>query len=476
MLLSELIPGYSSQPNPTLNGLCEDSRRVAAGDGYVALGGASFDGHGFAASAIDNGAVAVLAERQIDGVSVPVCVVPELVSRRSELAGRVFGNPSREMSLVGVTGTNGKSSVAHYIAQLSQLLGERCGYMGTVGWGDINALADAELTTVDACLVQQRLRHMADSGAQRVAMEVSSHALVQHRVAAVDFDTAIFTNLSRDHLDFHKTLEQYAAAKERLFQFASLQRIITNVDDSIGRQIGERATDNLAVLTYGAESAAITWRNVRAHAQGFSGQWHTAWGQAALELPLLGRFALPNVAAAMAVFLGEGFALDRVVDAAARLQTVPGRMENFVTPAGVNLVVDFAHTPDALHKAAQSLREHCAGRLILVFGCGGDRDRGKRAEMGAIGRELADELWLTNDNPRSEDPQGIVADIMEGAGKQAHVCLDRAQAITQALASAHATDMVLVAGKGHETYQEIGGERLNYSDRVLAARLAGGRD
>ena len=489
MRLSKLITNYTSQPDPSLTGLCEDSRRVVAGDGYIALSGATHDGHGFAANAVGQGAVAVLAERAIDDVSVPVCVVPQLSRRRSELAAQVFGHPSRDLSVVGITGTNGKSSVAHYIAQLGQLLGERSGFMGTLGWGDIESLHEAELTTVDACLVQQRLREMADSGARRVAMEVSSHALVQHRVAAVEFDTAIFTNLSRDHLDFHETLEQYAAAKEQLFRFPTLQRIITNVDDPLGRQIGERATAaessggnkpagaiKPGVLTYGAESASISWRGVRAHATGFSGQWHTAWGPAPLELPLLGRFALSNVAAAMAVFLGEGVALEHVVDAAERLQTVPGRMENFVTPAGVNLVVDFAHTPDALLKAAQSLREHCSGRLILVFGCGGDRDRGKRAEMGAIGRDLADEVWLTNDNPRSEDPQRIVADILGGAGDNARVCLDREQAIGQALAGAGEADMVLVAGKGHEAYQDIGGERHNYSDRVLAARLAGGHD
>lgn len=480
LALADLVQGYAQAPSSKtqVDGLVEDSRQVVPGNGYLALQGAANDGHAYAPDAIANGAVAILAERALDDLSVPVCVVPNLMQQRSALAARAYGDASARLNSVAVTGTNGKTSVAHYLAQLTQMLGERCGYLGTIGWGELPNLSAVKLTTADACSVQQRLSSLAQSGCQRVAMEVSSHALVQQRVAAVEFDSALFTNLSRDHLDYHGSMEDYAAAKCSLFDFASLQRIVTNVDDACGRAIGEQAAQGPAsVWTYGASAASVSWRDVEVQADGFAGSWHTAWGDAPLRLPLLGRFAIANVAAALTLLLAEGFPLEQLARCCAQLNTVPGRMEYFANTQGAAVVVDFAHTPDALQQAATSLREHCHGELRIVFGCGGDRDRGKRAQMGQVAAAVADQLWLTDDNPRSEDPAQIVADIQTGlpqsltsaAGVQ--VCHDREQAIAAALVGTKVGDIVLVAGKGHEDYQERDGQRSVFSDRDCVRKL-----
>lgn len=480
LALEELVQGYARPPAQSVlvDGLVEDSRQVVPGNGYLALQGAANDGHAFAPDAVAQGAVVVLAERAIDDLNVPVCVVPDLMQQRSALAARAFGDASATLNSVAVTGTNGKTSVAHYIAQLTHLLGERCGYMGTLGWGELPKLAEAKLTTVDACSVQQRLSHLQHSGCTRVAMEVSSHALVQDRVAAVQFDSALFTNLSRDHLDYHGSMESYAAAKRQLFDFPCLQRIVTNVDDACGRAIGEAHAQGAArVWTYGSDSASVSWRDVQVRGDGFSGRWHTAWGDAPLRLPLLGRFSIANVAAAMTLLLAEGYPLATLADSCAQLTTVPGRMEYFANPEGAAVVVDFAHTPDALLQATASLREHCAGNLHLVFGCGGDRDRGKRAQMGQAAANGADRLWITDDNPRTEDPEQIVADILTGlppsaeAAGRVQICHDREQAIAAALLDTRPQDIVLVAGKGHESYQDRDGERIRYSDQACVRRL-----
>jgi UDP-N-acetylmuramoyl-L-alanyl-D-glutamate--2,6-diaminopimelate ligase len=477
LALAELVQGYAQAPAATVrvDGLVEDSRQVVPGNGYVALQGAANDGHAFAPNAVANGAVVVLAERAIHDLPVPVCVVPGLMQQRSALAARAYGDASARLNSVAVTGTNGKTSVAHYLAQLTQMLGERCGYMGTLGWGELPNLAAVKLTTSDACSVQERLASIAQAGCQRVAMEVSSHALVQQRVAAVQFDSALFTNLSRDHLDYHGSMEDYAAAKRSLFDFACLQRIVTNVDDACGRTIGEeRAQGPARIWTYGSNTASVSWRDIEVRTDGFVGRWHTAWGDASLHVPLLGRFAIANVAAAMTLLLAEGWPLAALAQGCGRLTTVPGRMEYFSNAQGAAVVVDFAHTPDALQQAASSLREHCHGELRIVFGCGGDRDRGKRAQMGQAAAANADRLWITDDNPRSEDPAQIVADILTGipqAADRVQVCHEREQAIAAALVGTQAGDVVLVAGKGHEAYQDRDGHRTTYSDQDCVRRL-----
>ena len=480
LALTDLLQGHAPLPQAqvSVDGLVEDSRQVVPGNGYLALRGAANDGHAFAPAAVANGAVAVLAERAIQDLPVPVCVVPDLMQKRSALAARAYGDASAGLNAVAVTGTNGKTSVAHYLAQLTAMLGERCGYMGTLGWGELPQLAAAKLTTVDACSVQQRLASLAGLGCTRVAMEVSSHALVQQRVAAVQFDSALFTNLSRDHLDYHGSMEEYAAAKRQLFDFPCLERIVTNVDDACGRAIGEaKAKGPARVWTYGAGSASVSWRDVQVRGDGFVGRWHTAWGDAPLRLPLLGRFSIANVAAAMTLLLAEGWPLDTLAAGCAELSTVPGRMERFANPGGAAVVVDFAHTPDALQQAATSLREHCSGKLHLVFGCGGDRDRGKRAQMGQAAAACADRLWIADDNPRTEDPEQIVEDILTGipsakvASGQVQVCHDRELAIAAALVDTQPEDIVLVAGKGHEAYQDRDGQRTAYSDQDCVRSL-----
>ncbi len=493
--LSQLTAAPATEPDPNILGLVEDSRQVQPGDAYVAVQGERHDGHEFAEQAVAQGAVAVLAERRLLRLPVPVRVVPRLRQRRSALAGRVYGNPSQHLNCTAITGTNGKTSVAHYIAQLVALLAAEgvkpytsadinsCGYMGTLGWGQLSSLQEANLTTADASTVQRRLAQLKAQGCARVAIEVSSHALSQHRVAAVNFSSAIFTNLSRDHLDYHGSMEAYAAAKRSLFDFPSLQRIITNIDDACGRAIGESKQQGSArVYTYGAgqeagaNAASVSWRDIEVQSQGFTGTWCTAWGDAALQVPLLGRFAIANVAAALTLLLSEGLPLAALARAIGKLACVPGRMQQFVNPGGANLVVDFAHTPDALQQAAKSLREHCPGKLVIVFGCGGDRDRGKRAQMGQAAAAVADALIITDDNPRSEDPDDIVADILGGlpkgpAARSHEVCHDRAAAIARAMARSGPEDLILIAGKGHENYQERNGQRVAYSDTACVAEL-----
>jgi len=470
-IVQDLVQQWSVAPAPTIrvSGLVEDSRQVQPGNGYLAVAGSTHDGHDFVQAAVTSGAVAVLAERPTQPLPVPVGVVPELAQHRSVLASRAYDEPSHQLNCVGITGTNGKTSVAHYLAQLLGLLGESCGYLGTLGWGQLPDLREAALTTADACAVQQRLATLRAQGCQHVALEVSSHALVQHRVAGVEFDSALFTNLSRDHLDYHGSMQAYAQAKQRLFAMPSVECIVTNVDDACGRAIGERYANqdsSARVFTYGSVAAAVSWRDIQVHESGFTGRWHTAWGDAPLQLPLLGRFAIANVAAALTLLLSRGWPLQDLAVACARLQTVPGRMQYLANSRGANVVVDFAHTPDALVQALTSLREHCAGKQFVVFGCGGDRDRGKRAEMGRAVASTADAMWLTDDNPRSEDPAQIIADIQTGipASANAYVQHSRHLAIEAALAASSPNDLVLVAGKGHETYQERDGVKHHYSD------------
>jgi UDP-N-acetylmuramoyl-L-alanyl-D-glutamate--2,6-diaminopimelate ligase len=463
-----------------ITGLAEDSRRVARGDLFIAVRGATADGHDHAAAAVAQGAVAVVAERPIAGLEAPVVVVPALRNRRGALAARYYGDPGQRLHCIGVTGTNGKTSIAHYLADLASRLGQPAGYLGTIGWGPIEALQSARLTTEDPITVQQRLAALVAAGCRWAVLEVSSHALDQQRVVDVPFRTAVLSNLSRDHLDYHASIEDYAAAKARLFQWPGLQLAVVNVDDPFGRQLAATLPAGTRCLGYGrGEQLPSDVRWTVDFASGAArGVWHTTWGEAALDLPVQTAFSVANVAAVVAVLCHAGIALDDVAQAARTLRQVPGRVERFTAAGRPTVVVDYAHTPDALDQVLASLRPATRGRLICVFGCGGDRDTGKRPLMAAAAERHADELWLTSDNPRSEDPLTII-DAMRGglSGRVAtHVCPDRREAIARALAAADTDDLVLVAGKGHEDYQEVAGERRRFSDRALAVELlAGGR-
>lgn len=462
-----------------------------AGDVFVAVPGTRVDGRDFIAQAVAAGAVAVLAEAS-DGAeigavappsstaikAVPVIQVPGLRDQLSAISARFYADPSAHLTVTGITGTNGKTTCSQLLAQLFHLLGETAGVMGTLGWGPVTAtgeeLVATGLTTADAIHTQQILAALRSRGVQRVAMEVSSHSLVQQRVAAVHFDTAIFTNLSRDHLDYHGTMEDYRAAKAQLFAQPGLRRAIINRDDPAGLAISRNLPVGIDCYLYAVadRQADIHTVSCTLSAQGIEAHIVSPWGEGVLSSQLLGEFNLGNLLAVVAAACAQGFTLPQVLAAVPRLTAVPGRMQLVDPHQRPMVVVDYAHTPDALHQALVALRSHCVGALWCVFGCGGDRDRGKRAQMGAIADELADRVVITSDNPRGEKPQRIIDDILEGIRSgNAQVMADRREAIRYAILTAQPGDMVLIAGKGHETYQWVGENRWPFSD-MAEARLA----
>lgn len=459
-------------------GLCEDSRSVRPGDLFIAASDNYEARAAHIEQAIGAGAVAVLVPNQpVEHVAVPVLVVDDLAARRSELAARFYHQPSKDVCCLGVTGTNGKTSIAFHVADLSQRLGIASGYCGTLGWGELDSLQPTQLTTPSAVALQGYLAAMRGEGANRIAMEVSSHALDQGRVAAVQFDVAVFSNLTRDHLDYHKTAEAYKAAKAKLFQQWPLATAIINSDDPTGRELlcTTRARE---VISYG-KHGDLSWHS-QVVRRGMQVKFATPWGSTEVTMPVAAEFAVANMAAAMAALLSLGHSLREVADAAASMTPVPGRMQ--VIDGGSRyprVIVDYAHTPDALEKTLAALRPQCRGDLICLVGCGGDRDRGKRGQMGLAAAKGSDRVWFTSDNPRSEDPLKIIYDMLEPLkdpdAERVHRQADRAQAIADAIDSATADDIVLIAGKGHEQTQEINGEFLPFSDFAIVHKLQSGK-
>lgn len=471
-----------------VSGVNQDSRLIEKGDLFLACQGV--DGHGlsYLPQARERGATAVAFEPAA-GVTAPgdypAIAVEGLGAHAGEIAARFYGEPARQMFVVGITGTDGKTSCAWILAQALDRLGAPCGYMGTIGYGFVDALDSASHTTPDAVRMQYWLAKLRANGAGAVAMEVSSHALTQGRVSGVDFDMAVLTNLGRDHLDYHGDELSYAQAKRRLFDMPGLRAAILNQDDVWGRRWLAELPAGVAGIAYGMndQPAAAAARHLLAvdiqpGSQGLLIDIDGSWGRASLQSRLLGRFNAWNLLACLAVLLEQGYGIKDAVAALSLVPTVPGRMQAITGHADQPLVVvDYAHTPQALSSALAALRDHCAGRLICVFGCGGDRDRGKRPLMAAAAASGAERLIITDDNPRSEDPAAIVKDMLSGLPADAnfHVEHDRAAAIAQAVAEAQAGDVVLIAGKGHEDYQLIGEERRPFSDRQLAEKLLRGQ-
>jgi UDP-N-acetylmuramoyl-L-alanyl-D-glutamate--2,6-diaminopimelate ligase len=438
---------------------------------------------------VERGAVAVLWE-PAPGIEAPqlppqvvVQEVPGLHALAGELADRFFGRPSADLGVVGFTGTNGKTTSAYLLAQAADLVGRRGAYLGTLGFGRPGALRDAALTTPDVVTVHRRLAEARDAGAKSIALEVSSHALDQQRVAAVRFDTAVFTNLTRDHLDYHGTFEAYGAAKARLFHQSGLRCAVVNVRDEFGRQLAagldaglERivcSTSNELWIEPGA--GWIRLPELRATSAGLTLHVESSWGAGTLRSPLVGEFNAENLLAVLGVLLGWGVPLQQALIALATCVAPPGRMEALGGGMQPLALVDYAHSPDALGKVLQAARAHARGRLFCVFGCGGDRDPGKRPQMGAIAESLADVVVVTDDNPRTEDSRAILAQILAGmrAPDAAHVIADRAEAIHFALAEADVGDVVVIAGKGHEDYQLVGTETRPFSDRAVVLDALG---
>ncbi len=473
-----------------LAGLTADSRTVKLGSIFVAYPGTFRDGRGFIAEAIARGAAAVLWERAgfewDERWEVPNLGVQDLRAKISEIAGHVFGNPSQSLWMAGVTGTNGKTSVSQWIGSALDGLGRRSAVVGTLGNGLVGERTEAKNTTPDAIVLQRLLADYLRRGARNVAMEVSSHGLDQDRVAGVKFDAAIFTNLTRDHLDYHGTMEAYAEAKYRLFSARGLAHSVINVDDEWGATFAERLSGD--VITYGQargtrhearEQPRIAASKINLSEAGVRFHVDSQWGSGEVSAPVLGAFNVSNLLAVMGALIAAGVTFDQARRALGALEPVPGRLQRVGGGAAPLVVVDYAHTPDALEKALEALRPTVAAghRLVCVFGCGGDRDPGKRPLMGQAAARLADQVIVTSDNPRGEDPDAIIAQIRAGISADAESIEDRQVAIFSAVSHARAGDVVLLAGKGHETYQEIAGVRHPFSDlEVARAALAGWQD
>ncbi|EAW40206.1 UDP-N-acetylmuramoylalanyl-D-glutamate-2, 6-diaminopimelate ligase [marine gamma proteobacterium HTCC2080] len=461
---------------PNMNGhMTLDSRKVGEGDIFVALPGVQRDGRDYIKQALAQGAALVLAEANDFNISTDadsssrIMRVPDLSAELPSLAKDFYGDPSQEMALVAVTGTNGKTSVVEFVGQLLRALGVEAGCVGTLGSRLEAAPADAMNTTPDVLTINHQLADWQHQGIKHVALEASSHALHQGRLASLSLHTGVFTNLTRDHLDYHGNAADYAAAKLSLFNTFNLKRAIFNADDPVASQV-------LAVA--GASAIGITLEGAEAHVQvairsmrPMLLEIQSPWGAAEINLALSGRFNAFNVVAAIVAVTGLGHDFHRVCAAAESLKPVPGRMERILMSGNRLAVVDYAHTPDALESALQTLRGETKGRLWVVFGCGGDRDSGKRSLMGRSAARWADHIVVTSDNPRGEMPEKIIEDVISGCGNQAEVVVDRAEAIRHALALAESGDTVLVAGKGHEDYQDIAGVRLPFSDQRVLSEL-----
>ncbi|MBC9252106.1 UDP-N-acetylmuramoyl-L-alanyl-D-glutamate--2,6-diaminopimelate ligase [Pseudomonas alcaligenes] len=475
MPLNQLLP--QAQSAVLIRELTLDSRKVRPGDLFLAVPGIAQDGRAHIVDAIARGAAAVAYEAEgssvVSAKGAELVAIKGLANQLSAIAGRFYGEPSRALRLVGVTGTNGKTSVSQLLAQALDKLGERCGIVGTLGCGFYEALESGRHTTPDPIALQATLADLKQAGARALAMEVSSHGLEQGRVAALDFDVAVFTNLSRDHLDYHGTMEAYGAAKAKLFAWPELKCRVLNLDDDFGRQLAAEQHDSRLISYSLNDSAAYLYcRQASFDDHGIRAQLVTPQGEGHLHSPLLGRFNLSNLLAVVGALLGLNYGLDEILRVLPQLQGPVGRMQRFGGGQQPLVVVDYAHTPDALEKVLEALRPHVTGRLLCLFGCGGDRDSGKRPLMAAVAERLADVVLVTDDNPRTEDPQQIVADIRAGFAKpeQVEFVHGRGQAVAQLIAGAKVGDVVVLAGKGHEDYQEINGVRHAFSDLVETAK------
>lgn len=482
MMLRQLLEMiHKPLPEVAVSGIKLDSRQVANGDLFVAVPGYLSDGRDFIQQAIDSGAAAVLAECDRVAIeyqqNVPVIKMPAVKEQLSAIAGCFFGHPSQQANVIGVTGTNGKTSVTHLIAQLAKLTGHEAAVIGTTGSGLIGHLLPEKHTTPDAVTVQQRLATLVAEGAQWIAMEVSSHALVQRRVEALQFSAVAATNISRDHLDYHGTMDNYVRAKYRLFADFDCARQVANADDVVLQQwLAENPKAMATSIFSSPKGTSLVASDIRYGADGtsFEAVYSDANGEqqrVPVHSPLLGQFNVYNLLTALAVAVSHGESLQALAAACAQLQPVPGRMEAFQNSQSALIVVDYAHTPDALQQVLQALRKHCVGKLWCVFGCGGDRDRGKRPQMGQIAAEYADEVVVTDDNPRTEPPEQIIADILTGTGnqKRTRTLRGRREAVLDTIARAGRDDVVLLAGKGHEDYQVIGNEQIDYNERAIVA-------
>lgn len=491
-MFSELVPLAETdlpallRENAAGRLLHSDSRQIKEGDIFIACQGEYTDGRSYIPAAIANGAAFVFWDD--DGRfawnpewHVPNQGIKDLKHRAGILAAEVYGNVSDGLKVWGVTGTNGKTSITQWLAQAADLLGEPCAIIGTVGNGFWGKLEETSHTTPDPVTVQTLLHQFKKQGAAVAAMEVSSHGLDQSRVNGVPFQTAVFTNLTRDHLDYHGTMQAYGDIKARLFYWQSLQHAVINVDDEYGTALAGRLKQDkpeLAVYGYGFHTAAdIRIADFQASSDGMSVVLDTPWGKGRCNSRLLGRFNAQNLAACVGVLCANGYPLDTVLQVLTQIRPATGRMDCIMNSGKPLVVVDYAHTPDALEKALSTLREIKPKNAVLwcVFGCGGNRDRGKRPLMGAVAVAGADKVVVTSDNPRMENPQDIINDILPAVTHPEKIEADRKAAIEYTVSHAAADDIILIAGKGHETYQDMQGVKHHFSDFEIAQNALAAR-
>lgn len=467
-----------------------DSRQIQAGDVFIALPGRTVDGRQFIDKAIEQGACAVLWEceqgtvpipiawRQQGTRRVPVIAIEDLTHKVGVFADRYYQGPSKSLRVVGITGTNGKTSCSQFIAQAIDPV-SHCAVIGTTGWGFLNKLNTSTHTTPDAIRCHQWLADLKHSGAQAVAMEVSSHALDQGRVVGVHFDVAVFTNLTHDHLDYHGDMENYGRAKQKLFLLDMTAHHVINVDDPFGRQLAEQSPPGKACIRYGLNpdiKTDVTAQHIIQTELGMKFELVTPVGRGQVQSRIYGRFNIYNLLATAGVMLALGYKLEDIINRLTIIQSVAGRLQVITAAALPVFVIDYAHTPDALENVLLAIKSHFHGRIWCVMGCGGDRDKQKRPKMAAIAEQHAYKVVMTNDNPRSEAPEAIVQDMLAGMSdaNKAVVEFDREAAIRYAATHATQGDIVLIAGKGHEDYQIIGERKLPFSDKAVVDKFIAG--
>ncbi len=477
-----------------VTGVAIDSREVVSGDLFMAYRGTQVNGIDYIDDAIRAGAIAIAIDEDeevnLESISVTVVKISNLRKQAGIIISRFYDEPSKKMQVIGVTGTNGKTTVSYMIAEVLFVLGKQSAVIGTIGNGRFGKIEAANITTPDPIKLHSLFSNWRDE-VDSVVMEVSSHALDQGRVAGTEFDIGVFTNLSRDHLDYHSTFEDYADAKSLLFKTSGLKHAVVNIDDAYGAQLIDLLPTGLNIFAYStkinqaeANSSGTSGKNVsfifckKIETDHFKTDLtiQSPWGQVIIQTGLLGEFNVENILAAFSTLCVSGFQPEKVAAALSQFTGIPGRMEYFSSESKPLLVIDYAHTPDALEKVLAALRSYCTGKLYCVFGCGGDRDVGKRSQMGAIAESLSDQIILTNDNPRTESEEKIIENILEGIKEKSRVTIkyDRSDAIINAFLCASKNDVILIAGKGHETTQQIGSTLFPFSDRELARRLMAG--
>ena len=478
--LKDLLYGIKDAPPIKYNNICDDSRYVNKGTVFFAVKGLSSDGCDFIESAINSGACAVIYEPPYDlsniETSIPIIAVDDLKLEIANIVSRHYESSINEMSIIGVTGTNGKTTVSRLIHQGFKKIGYKSGYIGTLGYG-LENLNLNELTTPSCMKLHKILSEFQNSGVEYVVMEISSHAIDQRRIEGINFNSVIFTNLSRDHIDYHGNMENYGETKAKLFLERQSKIKIININDSFGRSLIERVDEEVISTSIEPinidKDKFISVTKYETNGSGFDIDLKSSWGTFKTHVPLLGIFNIENVIQTIALFLSHGFSMSKIQTIIEGMKAPSGRMElvdvdnNHLLP---KVLVDFSHTPDALKLSLQSIRNHYDGKIWCVFGCGGDRDRGKRKMMGNIAERYADYVIVTSDNPRNENPEKIISDILEGISSKVETIVSREEAINFAIMNANKNEIILIAGKGHESYQKIGEETLEFSDHKISKR------